>query len=245
MKIAVWDIETSPLIVPVFDIWDQTISHEHILEETNIICACWKEVGRASVGSVRVDIKNPRDDYQLCQDLQHALEDYDVLVAHNGNSFDVKILNARLLKHGMDPMPNMSYVDTKLVAKNKFRMPSARLDYLGRYLGLGRKKRTSMKLWLDVLNGKKQALDYMVKYCAQDVRLDEKVYLKMRPFMTNHPNHRLFDPDMNTCPKCGKGPLTISKRRMTAKGFKDQYQCQSCGGYCTGAVVKSGRTKIA
>jgi predicted RNA-binding Zn-ribbon protein involved in translation (DUF1610 family) len=242
LRTIFWDVETSPLIVPVWGLWENNIDHTNILEETNILCVCWKDLGKAEIKSLSVDPAKPRNDKSLCRQIRDVLAEADVLVAHNGNDFDVRVLNARLVHHGIKPLPQISLVDTKLVAKSKFRFTSNRLDYLGAHLGLGRKKKTSFKLWLDVLNGNQKALDYMVRYCKQDIKLLEKVYLKLRPFMTNHPNHRLFAVG-DVCPKCGKGPLSVSKHRMTRTTLKTQYQCKACGGYSTGATVE--RTKVA
>jgi predicted RNA-binding Zn-ribbon protein involved in translation (DUF1610 family) len=243
VRTILWDLETSPLIVPVWGLWENNIDHTNILEETNILCVCWKELGRPAIGSLSVAPDNPRDDKSLCRQIRDNLAEADVLVAHNGNDFDLKVLNARLVHHGIKPLPQISLIDTKLVAKSKFRFTSNRLDYLGAYLGLGRKKKTSFKLWLDVLNGNRKALDYMIKYCKQDIKLLEKVYLKLRPFMTNHPNQRLFG--RGECPKCGKGPLYVVKHRMTRTALKTQYQCKACGGYSTGQIIKETRSKVS
>jgi DNA polymerase III epsilon subunit-like protein len=159
LRTIFWDVETSPLIVPVWGLWENNIDHTNILEETNILCACWKELGKAEIRDLRVDPSNPRDDKGLCRVLKNVLSEADVIVAHNGDDFDLRVLNARLIYHGFDPLPPITTIDTKKVAKSKFRFVSNRLDYLGAYLGLGRKKKTSFKLWLDVLNGNQKALD--------------------------------------------------------------------------------------
>lgn len=242
MRTILWDLETSPLIVPVWGLWENNIDHTNILEETNILCVCWKELGRPSIGSLSVSPDKPRDDKSLCREIRDILAQADVLVAHNGNDFDVKVLNARLLYHGLKPLPQIPLVDTKLVAKNKFRFTSNRLDYLGAFLGLGRKKKTTFKLWLDILNGKQGALNYMIRYCKQDVRLEEKVYLKLRPFMTNHPNQRLYS-SMSDCPICGKGPLTSQGYRYTRTTKRQRFQCKACGGWSQGETRE--RTKVS
>lgn len=243
MRIVIWDIETSPLLVPVWDLWNQTISHDVILEDTNILCACWKELGKAEVHNVRVDPENPRDDRELCKVLYEALVTADVLVAHNGDDFDLRIFNSRLLYHGLHPLPPIKTVDTKKVAKSKFRFTSMKLDYLAKKLGIGGKKRTGFKLWLDVLAGDEKALDYMVRYCAQDIKLLEKVYLKMRPWMTNHPNQRLFGA-INGCPNCGKsGTLVKDGKRYNQVTVVQRYRCKACGTWPSGTAMIS-RTNV-
>ena len=244
MRTIFWDLETSPLIVPVWGLWENNVDHTTILEETNILCACWKEPGtKAEIGSLSVDPANPRNDKALCRALRAALEDADVIVAHNGDDFDLRVLNARLIYHGFDPLPPITTIDTKKVAKSKFRFVSNRLDYLGAYLGLGRKKKTNFKLWLDVLNGNQKALDYMVRYCKQDIKLLEKVYLKLRPFMTNHPNLRLGS-GRPGCPNCGKGPLIRQGTRRTRQSLYVRYQCKACGAWPKSMELVE-RTKVS
>jgi len=227
----------------VWGLWENNVSHENILEETNILCACWKELGKAEIRDLSVDPSKPRDDKGICRILRNVLAEADVIVAHNGDDFDLRVLNARLIYHGLAPLPQITTIDTKKVAKSKFRFVSNRLDYLGAYLGLGRKKKTEFKLWLDVLNGSREALNYMVRYCKQDIKLLEKVYLKLRPFMTNHPNQRLYNLKSN-CPICGKGPLISQGYRYTRTTVRQRYQCKACGGWSQGWETV-GRMKVA
>jgi hypothetical protein len=93
------------------------------------------------------------------------------------------------------------------------------------------------------MNGDAAALAYMVKYNKHDVVIGEKVYERLRPFMTTHPNQRLFG--RGECPKCGKGPLYVVKHRMTRTALKTQFQCKACGGYSQGEAVKGTRSKIS
>jgi hypothetical protein len=72
----------------------------------------------------------------------------------------------------------------------------------------------------------------MVTYCANDVRLLEKVYKRMLPFMNGHPNRNYYDETTGSCPKCGSKEL--QKRGFSFKigGKVQRYQCTRCGGWC-------------
>jgi uncharacterized protein YprB with RNaseH-like and TPR domain len=229
------------MIVTSWSLWEPRLSHENILHETNIFCVSWKEVGKSSISSVAVDVNKVYDDYEVCRATRDALLEADVLVHHNGDSFDLPILNARLIKHKLKPLPPIQTIDTKKVAKAKFRFDSNRLDYLADYLGIGRKKQTNYGLWLDIMKGKAKALDYMVRYNKHDVALNEKVYTFLRPFMTSHPNHRLNSP--GECPICGKGPLMRQGCRLTRTTKRQRFQCKACGGWSQGETVE--RTKVS
>lgn len=234
MKIVLWDIETAPLIVTSWGLFKPYLSHDNILEDTSLLCAAWKELDEKPVHAVAIDPKEPRNDVEVVSTLRDALAEADVLVGHNGDKFDLKTLNARIAYHDLKPLPPIKTVDTLKVARKHFRFTSNRLDYLGKFLGVGRKIHTDYDLWLDILlRGDSKALDKMVAYNKQDVLLLQKVYKKLRPHMTNHPNRRLCDGEV--CPICGEDDC-LQKRgfRLTQLSKSQAYQCQVCGGWSKG-----------
>jgi hypothetical protein len=245
VKIIFWDIETAPLVVTSWTLWKPMLSHDNIIEDSSILCAAWKVLGERDIHAVAVRATSPRNDYQVVKQLREALAAGDVLVAHNGDKFDLKHLNARLVAHGLDPLPPLKTIDTLKVAKKYFRFTSNRLDYLGKYLKIGRKIHTDYSLWLRIVQAHDPAaLAAMVKYNKQDVALLERVYLKLRPFMTNHPNRRLVAEGDDVCPICGaQGHLQKRGFRVNRMTRSQAFQCQKCGGWSTGAPVE--RTKIA
>lgn len=227
MKIIVWDIETAPLLVTSWGLFKPYLTHENIEREGNLLTAAWKEVGKKEVHSVSIDPSSPQDDAILVSTLRDALEGADVIVAHNGDWFDLPWLNARLAFHGLPPLPPIKTVDTLKVAKRQFRFTANRLDYLGQYLGLGRKIKTDYDLWKQVLAGNEKALEKMIRYNKQDVLLLEKVYLKLRPFMLHHPNQALVDGETGKCPVCGSGHLQKKGIRVLSTTTRQRYQCQN------------------
>lgn len=243
MKITLWDIETAPLVVTSWGLFKPYLSHNNILEDTTLICAAWKDLDNKTVHSVAIDPSNPRDDRAVVEELREALAESDVLVGHNGDKFDLKTFNARLIYHDLQPLPPSKTIDTLKVARKHFRFTSNRLDYLGEFLGVGRKLHTDYALWLDILLRKdEKALAKMVAYNKQDVLLLQKVYKKLRPYMVNHPNHRLCDGEV--CPICGsKDSLQKRGFRLTQLTKAQAYQCQVCAGWSKGRAEE--RTEIA
>ena len=66
----------------------------------------------------------------------------------------------------------------------------------------------------------------------QDVILLEEVYLKLRPWMNNHPNLGVFDVEPEpSCPKCGSTDLHWRGYATTQAGKFHRFQCQGCGGW--------------
>jgi DNA polymerase elongation subunit (family B) len=243
LKIVLWDIETAPLVVTSWGLFKPYLSHDNILEDMTMICASWKELDEKTIHSTAVNIADPRNDREVVEELREVLADADVLVGHNGDKYDLKIFNARLIYHGLDPLPPRKTIDTLKVAKKYFRFTSNRLDYLGGLLGVGRKIPTSYSLWMDIImRNDEKALNRMIAYNKQDVLLLQKVYKKLRPYMTNHPNQRLCC-DGEVCPICGEED-SLQKRgvRFNATTKVQTYQCQSCKGWSRGEAL--ARTAI-
>lgn len=245
MKIIVWDIETSPLLVTTWGIFKPYLTIENIVRDGNILTATWKEVGKKQIHSVAINPLDPTDDRELVLTLAEALAEADVIVAHNGNDFDRPWLNSRLAFWNQPPLPPLRSVDTLKVARQNFRFVSNKLDYLARHLGIGRKIKTDYDLWKDVQAGSQRALDKMVRYNKMDVLLLEKVYLKLRPFMLHHPNQSLFLDKRGKCPTCGVGLLEKRGTRLMGSTTRQRYHCLNgeCGAWSYGTRMTS-RTEV-
>lgn len=236
MRILTWDIETSLQPVAIFQLANNDwIKPEALLGERYIICACWKWMDEDKVHSVSVlddpkrYKKDPHDDRYVVETLRDLLMQADVIVHHKGDSFDRPYLNTRILAHGLPALPPIPSVDTYKVAKANFFLNSNSLDYLGKFLKVGKKISVGYQLWLTILNGGPaavKAIKEMARYCKQDVSLLEAVYLKLRPYMSGHPNGALYGGD--GCPLCG---CTRVQSRGTYKAISRVYprfQCQGC-----------------
>lgn len=226
MKILLWDIETAPLEARTFSLRTDFIPHGNIVKDWFIICGAWKWLGENAIYSTRC--ADVGDDYKCVAALRRAVDEADVIVHHNGDKFDIKKLNARVICHGMRPFKRPAMVDTLKAARKEFAFTSNRLDYLGKHL-LSEGKIETSNLWNRVMDREAGSIDEMLVYCRQDVLLLEKVYLKMRPFMSAHPNMTIAkDLDRDSCPRCG-GSLMRDGWRYTNNGRYQQYECGSCG----------------
>lgn len=227
-KILVFDIETSPNVAYVWAKYQQDVIR--YLSEWEILCFAYKWLGEDET------IVAGRDHYSeevLVQRLHQLFDEADIVVAHNGNSFDIKKCNAKFIEFGLTPPSPFKSIDTKLVARRYFKFNSNKLDDLGDILGLGRKVQTGgFDLWVGCMNNDASAWRKMVEYNKQDVDLLEQVYLKLRPWMDNHPAINVLDGKEQACPKCGKGPMhKRGRRKINKTTFNQRYQCQSCGGW--------------
>lgn len=240
-KILLYDIETSYTVGAVWGLYEQNVAK--VLRNPYIITVAWKWLGEktthvVSLPQFKTYKKDRKNDKELVAVMHKLFDEADVIVAHNGNSFDQKWTYARFLVHGMKPPSPSLYVDTKLVAKSKFRFNSNSLNNLGEYLGLGQKIDTGgIDLWVECIeDNKAKSWNLMCKYNKQDVILLEKVYLAMKPYMTNHPRFNVLKGEPITC-TCGSSHLQSRGLQRLASGkYRRRYQCQDCGSWLAGKI---------
>lgn len=170
------------------------------------------------------------DDKALVQDLWELVNEADIIIAHNGNSFDIKIIQGRFIFHGLTPPAPFKTVDTKLMVKKVARFNSNKLDDLGELLGEGRKIKTDFDLWLGCINGDMRSWARMVRYNKQDVILLEHIYKRLLPWSTNHPNVGI-GLDGERCPNCGGTKLQSRGYAVALTRRYKRFQCQQCGSW--------------
>lgn len=233
-KILFFDLESSLMLATIFSLrGNDYINSESLLSDWNIISAAWKWLGEKKVYSASVlDNKNDNitNDKFVVEQMKKAIEEADIIVAHNGDRFDVKKINTRLIYHDLGQMDMPYTVDTLKEAKRTFSFTSNKLDYLAQYLKVGKKMDVSKNLWLKALRGDKKAIAEMVKYNKMDVIVLEKVYLKLMPYMTKHPKMDIFLKGTDiVCENCGHEKLMKAGKRVKKGGTFQKYQCYDCG----------------
>lgn len=179
-KILIYDIETSPNIGWFWRAgFKQNIGTNQILKERAVICVSYKWVGEDQVYNLVWD-KEQNDKFLIEQFVQ-VLNEADLIVAHNGDNFDIKWLKTRALFHRIPMLPNYKQFDTLKVAKSKLYLNSNRLDYISKFLGFEGKIQTTPDLWnkVVILNDRETLKD-MLEYCDEDVRQLEKVYNELK-----------------------------------------------------------------
>lgn len=235
-RIILWDIETSQNVVAVFQLkHNDYINAENILQERFVICASWKVLGEDKIHSVSIldDPKrykrDPHDDLHVVRKLHEILSGADIIVAHNGDAFDIKFTEGRMLFHDLSPLPPIPKIDTLKAARDRFLFNANNLNYLGQLLKVGKKVPTTAGLWLKVLNGSRKAVEEMVKYNKQDVLLLEKVFLKLQPYIITHVNRQLFSG--KGCPRCGSKHVQSRGLHHAISRVYRRFQCMKCGGW--------------
>lgn len=220
-KVLIYDIETSPNIGWFWRAgWKQTITPEQIIKERAIICISYKWLGEKQVYNLSWD--SAQDDKFLIEQFIPVLNEADMIVAHNGDNFDLKWIKTRAIKHGLKMLIDYPQFDTLKVAKKKFNFNSNRLDYITRYLGFEGKIKTDLQLWKDIfLNDSSKAMKKMLTYCDEDVRQLEKVYKVLMGWET--PKFHLGvlqGKTKQTSPISGSKNLEFIKEVSTNRGTK-------------------------
>lgn len=230
-----FDIETSPNIGLFWQAgYKQRIDYDNIIREREVICICYKWEGEKEVHGLTWDKK--QSDKKMLQDFIKVANQSDEMVGHNGDKFDLTWIRTRCLFHRIDMFPDYKTIDTLKVSRSKFRFNSNRLNYIGKYLGIGQKIKTEFDLWKKVLlENDKPSLDKMVKYCKNDVVLLEKVFKELYKHVPNKTHYGvIYGTDRGCCPECGSDELEVNKRITTATGLKKiKYRCNTCGKYNT------------
>ena len=236
-----FDIETSPNIGFFWQPGHKvSISYDNIIHERAIICICFKWEGEKKVSSLQWDAN--QNDKRMLQEFIKVANEASELVGHNGDRFDLTWIRTRCLFHGIPVFPNYTTIDTLKFARSKFRFNSNRLDYIGKFLGLGQKIHTSFNLWKDIVLKKcKKSMDIMVKYCKQDVVLLEGIHQKMNNYIPAKTHYGVMGGgDKRSCPECGGSCRRVTIRMSAAGISKLQLACNKCGKHHT---VAGGKIK--
>ena len=229
MKILLLDIETFPHKVYAWGMWQQDIHISQIVEAGYTACWAAKWLGEGTMHFYSVH-KHCRE--EMLRPLWDLLDEADAVVHYNGKKFDIPTINKEFLMAGMTPPSPYKQIDLLPVCRREFKLASNKLDYVSQVLGLGSKtKHAGMELWLGCMNGDEKAWRVMEKYNKQDVRLLEKVYQRLLPWIKNHPNHGLYDSSRAgmCCKNCGSGYLTSRGYETTSVGKYQRLLCNKCG----------------
>lgn len=232
MRMLAFDIESTPNIGYSWGKWEQNIME--FVQESYMLCYSYrwlddKKTHVVGLNDFSLYKTDPQNDAALIQSLWELFDEADILIAHNGDKFDIKYTNGRFLANGLTPPTTYRTIDTLKVARRRFKLNSNKLDDLGQLLDVGMKLETGgFQLWLDCMAGDPKAWKKMKKYNKQDVDLLVAVYAKLKPWTPNHPNLGV-DSDRPICSVCESE--NVHKKGFDYKNASkaQRWKCMECG----------------
>jgi DNA polymerase elongation subunit (family B) len=241
-RILLWDLENAPSLGWFYDLWKEgnIVGTE---AEQYFLSVAYKWLGDKTVKSFALpDFKGYKpgseNDKPLVKEIWKLIDEADILIAHNGDQFDIKKANARFAFYNLPPPSPYKTVDTLKVARRYFKFTSNKLDELGNYLGYGRKlAHTGFHLWKGCMTGDPKAWKTMVQYNKRDVVLLEQIYEHFLPWIQNHPNVAVMS-EINGCPNCGSSNLKKEGPAYSRTGKRQQYSCKECHAWTSGPLIK-------
>jgi predicted RNA-binding Zn-ribbon protein involved in translation (DUF1610 family) len=236
-KVVFFDLENTPNKVYTWGKYEQNALA--CIKKSYLLSFAYKWQGKKRVhacclADFPLFKKDVQNDYELVKKLWNVFDEADIIITHNGKAFDVKKANTYFIYHHLPPPSPYKVVDTKTIAKSIGLFYSNKLDDLGETLNEGRKlEHEGFPLWEKCMNGDRDAFKRMVKYNKQDVVLLEKIYLRLQPFVQNHP-HLAVSHTIHICPNCGSNKTHKRGFSFTRKRMTQRYQCMKCHAWSTG-----------
>jgi uncharacterized protein YprB with RNaseH-like and TPR domain len=228
LKRLYFDIETSLIEAYIWHLGKQVIGPEQIKNEACILCIAYKWNDEEKVHIL--DFTDP----EMLNKFAWVLDQADEVAGHNGKNFDLRWVMWEMLKARIPAFPTYKVVDTLTMMRNKFRAPSNRLNYLTKVL-FGKKKQETggLPLWIQVMEGDKNALKLMKSYCQQDVLLLEELHNLIESYFPPQTNRAILEGKAKwCCAYCASNNVFLSKTRVTAAGtVKRQLFCKDCQHY--------------
>lgn len=237
------DIETAPMEFYGWGLYKQQPTIANIKKDWSVLswAAKWLMEPKPMHMVVSPTQAHNREDYDIIKGIWHLLDEADIVVAHNGERFDVRKLNTRFWKYDLGPTSPFQVIDTMKAAMKVMSPASYKLKYMAQFKNLPQKKEdTRYEWWIECVDGDyesaKKHLGMMDSYCVQDVFTLEELYLDLRPWIKSHPNVACYvETDKPICPTCGNLALVFIGHYMTQAGKYRAFQCVKDKGGC-GAI---------
>lgn len=241
MKVLFLDIETAPHKGYFWGLWDQRIGTNQIVEHGYTLCFSARWLGEREL--IFDSIFQSKPD-AMFRKVHKLLDEADAVCHYNGRKFDIPTLQGEFVRRKMLPPAPFKHIDLLTTCRRQFRFASNKLDYVAELLGLGQKvQHKGMPLWTACMAGDAAAWRLMEHYNKQDVRLLERLYRELLPWIKNHPNQGAYDGG-ECCPNCAgqrfqRRGYAVSQSRRYAR-----LQCRDCGTWIQSVRCEPGSARL-
>lgn len=229
LKMLGLDIETAPALVYSFSAFKTNIGYNQVVEPPRIIAfsAQWK-----GARSVQFYSEYHHSRGEMLDALHALLDEADVVVTFNGDSFDLPWIEGEFIAEHMKPPSPVMKVDLYKVIKRHSRWLHKKLAVVAdRLVGDQKIQHQGFGLWMDCLRGdeetKRKAWNLMRRYAKKDTALLWPIYEDLLPWIKlPHPVSRA---EGLVCRNCGSDHLQRRGTAPSLQGVYPRYQCQKCG----------------
>jgi hypothetical protein len=239
LKILIVDIETSPLLVWTWGLFDQFIGLEQIKEDWRIIsfAAKWEDSKEIIQKDLRNGI-NDRNEKAMLKTLWNLLNKADIVVGQNSKRFDVKKINEKFLFYDLGKPSEYRQEDTLIMSKKYFSPTSHKLEYRSnqlnkKYKKLSHSKYPGFSLWKACMNNDQKAWNSMAEYNTFDVLSTEEYYKTLKPWASKI-NHAVLNNSLEIQCTCGSPHIQKRGYNYTNTGKFRKYQCTNCAAWLQG-----------
>jgi uncharacterized protein YprB with RNaseH-like and TPR domain len=182
-KVLILDIETRSLTVKTFGLKDQNIGLEQVVDDGGILCWSAKWLGSDKVFFEETKGVKSKEKVIL-KKLKKLMDEADIILGQNSQSFDVPIIMGLLLYYNMiDDVREFRQIDTLRMSRSKYKFLSHKLQYMSGKLCEIKKqthaKFPGMSLWMEYEAKNPAAFVEMKKYNMADVQATEELFLKL------------------------------------------------------------------
>jgi len=240
VRVLLFDLETQPNLVRTWRKWEQNVIWYERYGYTWSIS--WKYLGESKIYHKNITNfslykKDRYNDKELVKFIWELINKADIVIAQNGNAFDLKYITGRFVYHKLPPPSPYHKIDTKLLYKKYLNEDSNSLKDICKKHNLPHKLETGgEKLWEDCEKGDKKAIKKMADYNNGDVVSLEAAYLHILPYVENHPNLALMNGERVACPNCGSKNVEKRGYRFTRVGQYQKWSCNDCRSWSSSPI---------
>jgi len=234
-KILLLDIEISPVIAHVWQLFDQNVGLNQIQQDWFIIAwaAKWLDQKKVFYEDLRGSVKK-KSDKKILKTLWKLIDQADIVITQNGRKFDIKKINSRFVINRFKPPSDFRQIDLLAdINKKHFAFTSNKLEYITNTLNTKYKKLkhnafAGHDLWSECLNDNIRAWREMKKYNIYDVLALEESYKVVRAWDKTI-NFNVYNDTLSHVCSCGSHKTHLDGYSYSNTGKFQRFECSKCG----------------
>ena len=240
LRVGYLDIETSPYLVWTYPLYKAFIAYRQIEEELKVTSIVYMEEKDLKPHILEWEFKKGKScDKKILKEISTWLNEMDVVVMQNGDNYDAKILQDRIMCHSLQPIKSLITIDTLKLSRQSFKRSHHSLDARSNRYGYGGKLKQDMSDCIAVAKGDVKCQKSRIKYNIKDVIDMRKVFLKEIDYY-HFPQailnlfRRYLKEDKVFCVKCAairkkKFNVKLEMVKLKNKKREKRLVCQNCG----------------